>query len=130
MPILSNQEAKAHLKIDDNHSDEWLSVWIPGVEQAILSWLKEDWRAYVKAKDLEGNIILGSDGNPTLELDLEGKPIPLPLVKAAALLELAQHFRFRDGSGAAQASDQSGWGYTLGVAATSLLRGLRKPGLA
>lgn len=117
--LVTLDEARAHLRIDHDADDAWLTTWIAAVSQAVLAWLKDDWRAYE------------SSGNT----DSAGDPIPLedsnglvvrPIVRAAVLVELAQQYRFRDGSGAAAVPTHWGHGFTLGAGATSLLTPLRK----
>lgn len=103
-------EAKQHLRIDGADDDAWLALWIPAVSDAVLQWLKDPARAYV---------------------DPDAIPLkPKPMVKAAVLLELAQHYRFRDGKDAGAVPAHAGHGYILGAGATSLLSGLRKPTIA
>ena len=126
--MISSAEAKMHLRIDGNDEDAWLNVWIPAVTGAVLSWLKDPWRAYVQAVDSDGAPIVDSNGDPVPAVDSSGDHVVLPLVKAAALLELAQQYRFRDGKDAG--AMPAGAGYTLGMGATSLLNGLRRSTLA
>ena len=87
--MISLEEAKMHLRIDGNDEDAWLNTWIPAVTGAILSWLKDPWRAYVQAVDSDGSPIVDSNGDPVPAVDSSGDPVVLPMVKAAALLELA-----------------------------------------
>lgn len=126
--MVTIDEAKHHLRIDGDDEDQWLEMWILAVEGAILSWLKDSWRAYVQAVDSDGQPVTDSNGDPVPAVDSSGEPVGLPLVKAAALLELAQHYRFRDGKDAG--AMPAGAGYTLGMGATSLLNGLRRSTLA
>lgn len=125
--MISIQEAKQHLRIDGNFDDPWLNIWIPVVWAAVANWLKQPWRLYVWETDENGKVVYGPDGTPTLKLDAEGEFIENAMVKGAQLIELAQQYTHRDGTGVPQAPDQSGWGYTLGPGATALLRGLRAP---
>lgn len=120
MALISIEEARSHLQVDTLAHDPWLNTWIPAVEAAIFSWLKQPWRAYEPSGELD------SQGDPIPAVDLDDNPIPKRQVKAAALVELAQHFRYRDGSGAAEVPSHWGHGYVLGVGATSLLAGVRK----
>lgn len=123
-------EARAHLRLDTCDDDQWIEMMIVAVSAAILAWLKDEWRAYVPALDSSSDAILDDAGNPLPELDDAGEPVVLPVVKAAALVELAQQYRFRDGSGAAAVQSHWGHGYILGQGATALLVGLRKSTVA
>ena len=115
--------ARNHLRIDSNDDDEWLVVWIPIVSDAILRWLKDPWRAYEHEVDSNGDVVLDENGNPVPAQDSSG-PIPKPVVQAAALIELASQYRFRDGKDAGVTPAQ---GYILCERATSMLASLRKP---
>lgn len=128
--LVSLDEAAGHLRIDNDAEDQWLALWITAISQAVLSWLKNDWRAYVPALDSSGNPIVDSHGDEIPAIDESGELTVKPMVKAAVLVELAQQYRFRDGSGAAAVPSHWGHGYTLGAGATSLLSSLRKSTVA
>lgn len=128
--LVGTQDARDHLRLDNDADNSWLMMWIPAISQAVLTWLKDEWRAYVLMVDESGNVLIDSNGDPIPELDGEGEPIIKPLVSAAVLVELAQQYRFRDGSGAAAVPSHAGHGYVLGAGATSLLNGLRKSTVA
>lgn len=128
--LVGMQDARDHLKLDNSADDSWLMMWIPAISQAVFTWLKDEWRAYVLATDADGNVLLDSNDEPIPEEDGDGQPIPKPLVSAAVLVELAQQYRFRDGSGAAAVPAHAGHGYVLGTGATSLLNALRKTTVA
>lgn len=130
MMLVTLAEAKHHLRIDGNDDDGWLNIMIPGVSEAVMVWLKESWRAYVQGVDSNGDPVLDSSGNPVPEVDSNGDPIVRPVVRSAVLIELAQHYRFRDGKDAGVVPAHAGHGYILGAGATSLLNGLRRPTLA
>lgn len=119
MALVSIEEARSHLQVDTLAHDPWLSTWIPAVEAAVFSWLKQSWRAY------EPSGVMDSQGEPIPLEDSDG-PVVRPMVKAAVLVELAQQFRFRDGSDAANVPSHWGHGHVLGIGATSLLAGVRK----
>ena len=119
MYLVTLEEARGHLRVDTLADDPWLQTWIPAVSQAALAWLKEDWRAY------EPSGVEDSNGDP-IPLEDSNGPVVKPMVKAAVLVELAQQYRFRDGSGAAVVSPHWGHGHTLGAGATALLTPLRK----
>lgn len=104
--LVSIDEAKQHLRIDGNDDNTWLTLWIDLVSDAVLSWLKDPGLAFVE--------------------DSSGSPVPVPVVKAAVLVELAQQYRFRDGKDAASLPP----GYILGAGATNLLSGIRRPTVA
>lgn len=124
--LVGMQDARDHLRIDNDAGNSWLMMWIPAISQAVMTWLKDEWRAYVLATDDEGNVLFDSSDEPILEEDGDGEPIPKPIVSAAVLVELSQQYRFRDGSGAAAVPSHAGHGYVLGAGATSLLGALRK----
>lgn len=119
MALVSIEEARSHLQVDTLAHDPWLRTWIAAVESAVFSWLKDSWRAY------EPSGLEDSQGDPIPLEDSNGLVVR-PMVKAAVLVELAQQFRFRDGSGAANVPSHWGHGYVLGIGATSLLAGVRK----
>ena len=123
MALVTIEEARTHLQVDTLAHDPWLKVWIPAVEEAVFSWLKDPLRAYEKSGQEDSN------GDP-IQLEDSNGPIARPIVKAAVLVELAQQFRFRDGFGAAAVPAHWGHGHVLGVGATSLLAALRKGTLA
>lgn len=120
MNLVSLQEAEAHLRIDNDAETPWLSVFIPVVSGAVAAWLKDSWRLY------QPSGFEDSQGNPIPAEDSEGAKFVDPVVKGAVLIELAQQFRFRDGSGAAAVPSHAGHGYVLGAGATSMLSGMRR----
>ncbi len=120
MNLVSVEEARMHLRVDSLDDDPWFATWIPAVENAVFTWLKDAWRAYEASGDVD------SAGDPIPAEDSSGEPIPKYAVKAAILVELAQQYRFRDGSDAGAVPAHWGHGYVLGAGATSLLSGLRK----
>lgn len=117
------------IRTDTTADDPWLTVWIAAVSDAVMSWLKDEWRAYELATDSSGDVIYDSAGVPELALDSSGDPIVLPRVKAAALVELAMQYRSREGDGK-QVDPSAGYGYVLGAGATALLNGTRKSTVA
>ena len=125
MALVTLQEAKDHLLVDTSAGDNWLNMAIEGVSDAVLRWLKKDWRAYEVLKDSSGNIVVDSNGDPIVLEDSNG-PIVKPVVKMAALVELAVQFRYRDGKDAPAVPSHWGYGYTLSAGPTSLLTPLRK----
>lgn len=129
--LITIDEARAHLRLDNFDSsggadDAWLATWIPAVSQAVMTWLKDDWRAYVIELDSDGAQVIDSAGDPVPALDSSGDPTPKPVVRAAALIELGSQFRFREGEGDNVVPDNAGHGYILCKTATALLAGLRK----
>lgn len=124
MGLVTLQEAKDHLLVDTSAGDSWLTMAIEGVSDAVLRWLKEDWRAYILLEDSNG-IVLDSSGDPYPLEDSNG-PIVKPVVKMATLVELAVQYRFRDGKDAPAVPSHWGYGYTLSAGPTSLLTPLRK----
>ena len=118
MNLITIDEARHHLRIDDDYYDSWLGAWIPAISQAVLLWLKDDSRAYQPEVDSNGDEVLDSNG----DIELEVKPV----VRSAVLVELASQFRFREGEGATQVPSHWGHGYTLGAGATALLTSLRR----
>ena len=129
MELISLEDARNHLRTDNDADDAWLAVWITAISQAVFSWLKDSWRAYEVVLDSDGNPIEDSNGDRFPDEDSNGL-IVKPMVKAAVLVELAQQYRFRDGSGAAAVPSHWGHGYVLGAGATSLLVALRRSTVA
>lgn len=126
--LVTLQEAYEHLRLDydsnGSSDDAWLTVFIPAISQAVSSWVKVEARLYVPELDSAGNPILDSGGDPVPALPLE----PLPLVKAAVLLELGNVYRYREGEGKDNVvPDAAGWGYVLNKTSTALLAGIRRP---
>lgn len=120
MSLVTVEEARMHLRVDSMDDDPWFATWIPAIESAVFTWLKDAWRAYEPSDDID------SAGNPIPAEDSNGNPIPKSAVKAAVLVELAQQYRYRDGSEAGAVPSHWGYGFVLGAGATSLLSGLRK----
>lgn len=124
--LVSLTEARNHLRLDTGTADDaWLNVFIPAISEAVLNWLKDEWRAYVPEEDSSG-VIVDSAGDPVPAEPLEARWS----VKAAVLIELAWQYRYRDGDGEHTPTGDiySGrYGYTLSKGATSLLSSLRKP---
>lgn len=125
--LVTLTEAKGHLRCDSDADDAWLNIFIPAISQAVIAWLKDDWRAYEPELGSDGEPLEDSNGDYVyLLLDSDGDYIPKAMVKAAVLVELGQQYRFRDGSGAYSVPAHWGHGYTLGAGATALLTPLRK----
>jgi len=127
--LVTLAQAQSHLRTDSDADDAWLEMMIPAISGAVLSWLKQDWRAYVPATDADGNVIVDSNDDPIPFEDSNGMTVK-PQVMAAVLVELGQQYRFRDGSDAAAVPAHWGHGYVLGAGATSLLVSLRKSTVA
>jgi hypothetical protein len=127
--LVTIEQARAHLRTDTLADDQWLSTWIAAVSSAVFTWLKNDWRAYVLATDASGAVIVDSSGEP-IPFEDSGGLVVKPVVVAAVLVELAQQYRYRDGSDAAAVPSHWGHGYVLGASATSLLSALRKSTVA
>lgn len=123
--LVTIEQARIHIRTDSDADDAWLSMMIPAISGAVLSWLKQDWRAYLLMLDSNGDALFDSNGDAFPVEDSNG-PVVKPLVQAAVLVELAQQYRFRDGSDAAAVPSHWGHGYVLGAGATSLLVALRR----
>jgi len=128
--LVTIEEARAHLRIDDVDSDGspddlWLSIFMPAISEAVANWLKDEWRLYVAEVD-SGGVVVDSSGDPVPALPLAARPV----VKAATLIELERQFRFRGGESEADVQSHEGHGYTLGKGATALLSSLRKSTVA
>lgn len=128
--LVTNAEARAQLYIDDDAHDAWLAIWIPAVSDAVARWLKDWWRLYVTEIDSNGDPVIDSNGDQIPVVDTSGDYEVKPAVKAAALIELASQFRFRDGAGVATVPTEAGHGYVLCAAATNLLASVRKTTVA
>ena len=114
MSLITLTEAKAHLYIDDDAHDAWLTVFIAAISQAVSLWVKNDARLYVPEMDSNGDMV------PSALVE--------PVVKAAVLIELSSVFRFREGEGRDNTIPSAdGYGYVLNKTSTALLTPLRKP---
>ena len=135
LELVTIDDARQQLRLDEIDSnggadDAWLALAIPGVSEAVRSWLKDDWRLYLPERDTSGAVITDTDGDPIPAEDSNGNPITHPTVRLAVLLELASQFRYREGEGENVVPADAGHGYTLSKGATAILAGLRKPTLA
>lgn len=124
--LVTLAEVKSHLMVDNDAVDPWIDMMILAISGAVISWLKDEWRAYVPMVDTAGVPLEDSDGAYIPAIDSNGDPMALPVVKAATLVEIASQFRFRDGDGAAAVPSHWGHGYVLSAGPTSLLSGLRR----
>ena len=113
--LVSIENARIHLRIDGNDDDEWLNVWIPVVSEAVISWLKEVDRIYLR------------DENGQFALDQNGQRMLRPIVCAAALVELAHQYTYREGR--AENRPTNTYGHSLCAGAVALLESVRKPTL-
>ena len=133
--LVTLDEARDQLMVDSTAVNPWLTLWIEIVSDAVLAWLKDEWRAYDLVTDSNGEPVTDSNGEPVTDsngdpivfLDSNGEPIVKPRVKGAVLVELASQFRFRDGDGVKNVPDAWGHGHVLSMGATALLVPLRKP---
>ena len=125
--LVTLDEVRDQLMVDNTAVNGWINMMIPAISQAVLSWLKDDWRAYETAEDSNGEPIEDSAGDQFPILDSNGDPIVKPMVKAATLIEIASQFRFRDGDGVAAVPSHWGHGHVLCMGATALLVALRRP---
>jgi hypothetical protein len=135
LELVTIDDARQQLRLDEIDSnggadDAWLALAIPGVSEAVRSWLKDDWRLYLPERDTAGAVITDTDGDPIPAEDSNGNPITHPTVRLAVLLELASQFRYREGEGENVVPADAGHGYTLSKGATAILAGLRKPTVA
>lgn len=135
LELVTIDDARQQLRLDEIDSnggadDAWLALAIPGVSEAVRSWLKDDWRLYLPERDTAGAVITDTDGDPIPAEDSNGNPITHPAVRLAVLLELASQFRYREGEGENVVPADAGHGYTLSKGATAILAGLRKPTVA
>lgn len=127
--LVTTAEATLHLRADTADAT-WLAIFIPGISEAVLRWLKDDWRAYVLETDGDGNEVFDSNGDGVPLLDSDGERTVKPVVKAAVLIEIASQFRFREGEGDNVVPSEAGHGYVLSKGATALLSSLRKSTVA
>jgi hypothetical protein len=133
--LVTKADAYEHLRLDHDSNgspdDAWLDVFIPAISEAVLGWLKDEWRAYVPEVDSSGEVVLDSNDDPIPALDSNGDITPRASVRAAVLIELERQYRFRGGEGGeTDEPSANGWGYTLGKGATALLTPLRRPTVA
>ena len=129
--LIDIDDARIHMRADDQDSDEWFHFWIPIVSQSIVNWLKDEYRIYEWQRDASGNIVRDENGVPKPFIGVDGRPVINQLVRGAAMLELADLYTHREGE--KRTYDQSTgrqvetWGYTLSPGATALLVSLRRP---
>ena len=116
MNLVSLAEAKDHLYIDDDAHDQWLTLMIAAVSDAVAMWVKDADRLFVPEPDSNGDLV--PSGNVR------------PAVKAAVLTELAAKFRYREGEGEVLVESHEGHGYVLSRGATAYLVPLRKSTVA
>lgn len=128
--LITIAEAKAHLRIDGTGDDAWLAIFIPVVSEAVALWLKRPSRLYEPMLDADGLPILDSAGDPIPMEDSDGDPTVRAVVKAAAMVELATMYRWREGEGENVVPSDAGYGYSLSKGATALLAPLRKSTIA
>jgi hypothetical protein len=128
--LVTRAEVKSQLMMDNDAADGWIDMMILAISGAVISWLKDEWRAYEPLLDADGNVIEDSNGDPILLTDSNGDYLVKPVVKAATLVEIASQFRFRDGDGAPAVPSHAGHGYVLSAGPTSLLSGLRRSTVA
>lgn len=125
LELVTIEEARHHLRLDDFDSsggpdDPWLSIFIPAVSEAVATWLKDEWRLYVPQMDSAGAALLDSSGNPI------PSAVVRPVVKGAALFELAVAFQHRGSVNETAVPSHEGYGYILSRSATAMLAGLRR----
>lgn len=124
--IVTTAEARIHLRAD-TADDPWLAIFIPAITDAVVRWLKEEWRLYVPELDADGNPVVDSNGDDIPAEDSNGEYTVKPVIKAAVLVEIASQFRFREGEGENVVPADAGHGYILSKGATALLQACRKP---
>lgn len=128
--LVTTAAARLHLR-SDTADDPWLAIFIPAISQAVLLWLKDEWRAYVPELGPDGKPLLDSAGDEIPEIDSSGEMTPRWVVQAAVLVELASQYRFREGEGTDNVvPPDAGHGYVLNKVSTALLTPLRKPTVA
>lgn len=108
--IISEAEAKEHLRLDGTADNAWLTLTIPAVESAIIRWVGAESRLY--------------------EIDAQGDSEVIRCVELAALVELAYQYRFREGAENTKMIDYYRQGFVLSAGATALLQPLRVPTVA
>ncbi|CAH0173966.1 hypothetical protein [Stenotrophomonas lactitubi] len=128
--FVTKAQAQEQLRLDPGADDLWLEFAIPAVSAAVDSWLKSPWRRYELQRDGAGAPIIGADGLPLPVLDDAENPVLAQQVVLATLVELASHYRFREGEGDNTVPIEAGHGYVLSRAATALLAPLRRSTVA
>lgn len=131
LELVTLEEARDHLRLDEGQDDTWLGIFIPVISQAVALWLKMDWRLYEPEIGVDGEVVTDSAGDPVPAIDSSGEPIVKPVVRGAVLMELASAYRFREGEGKDNmVPADAGHGYVLNKASTALLAPLRKSTVA
>jgi hypothetical protein len=133
--LMTHEDAYHHLRLDTDDEgtnltspdDPWLDIFIPAISEAVAAWLKDEWRLFMPELDSNGDVVVDSNGDPVPEQPLTVRP----KVKAAALIELAAQYRYREGEGTDnQVGQDAGHGYILNKTSTALLAGIRKSTVA
>src|SRR5688572_871076 len=112
LELVTPEEAIQQIRGDLDIDGPWLETFIPAVNEAVRSWLKDDWRLYLLERDSSGAVIVDSSGIPIPQEDSAG-PLVHPSVKAAVLIEIASQYRFREGEGDNAVESHQGHGYIL-----------------
>lgn len=115
--LVTLQQARDHLRADNDADDSDLTLKIEAASAAVLDYLAD-----FVPRDSQGDPFTDSQG------DIIGvKPRALARMKLATLVAVAYFYRERDGSQEFAVPTQWGYGYALPQGATALLYSLHKP---
>ena len=125
MNLVTLEQAREQLRSDSSDDDDYLKVKISAASSAVLEYITAS--IWEPQRDNEGRPLIGPEGKEIPLVDEGGKKVVRLLVQQATLLTIGYFYRERDGSQEFRVADQSGYGYALPQAATSLLYSMRKP---
>ncbi len=103
--LVTVDDAKEQLRIDDTADDTWLALAIAGVSRVVREWC----------------------GNDDARIMEEDGVTVRPNVVTAVLVEIAYQYANREGPAAAYQQDWYLNGYTLSAGATAFLQPNRRP---
>lgn len=122
--LVTIDEVKLRLKVDNDDADSDITLMIQGASASVIRYLKNV-SPYEPEIDSFGRVVLDSSGDPIPYVDTAGDLVPLPDVKNAVLALVGQWLKNPDGNG----DGDFDRGY-LPKPVTALLYPLRVPTIA